>query len=102
MDTRVLGLSSLTVSVVGLGCNNFGRPGTATESKEGTAAVVDAAIEAGGTFFDTADIYGAEYGLSETRIGEVLGRKRDQVVLATKFGHVDFASPIPGKRGSRE
>jgi len=101
MDSRPLGLSTLNVSVVGLGCNNFGRPASASESKEGTRAVVDAAIEAGVTFFDTADIYGAEYGLSETRIGEVLGRKRDRIVLATKFGHTEVPSPIPGHKGSR-
>lgn len=101
MESRQLGPSPLTVSVVGLGCNNFGRPMTASESKEGTRAVVDAAIEAGVTFFDTADIYGAEYGLSETRLGEVLGRNRDRIVLATKFGHTQVPSPIPGRKGSR-
>jgi len=69
METRQLGLSELTVSVVGLGCNNFGRPDTASYEQAGTSAVVDAAIEAGVTFFDTADIYGAEYGLSESRLG---------------------------------
>ena len=60
MESRPLGTSALAVSVVGLGCNNFGRPGTATEEQEGTTAVVDAALEAGVTFFDTADIYGSE------------------------------------------
>jgi aryl-alcohol dehydrogenase-like predicted oxidoreductase len=102
MDTRPLGPSELTVSVVGLGCNNFGRPDTASFDQAGTNAVVDAAIEAGVTFFDTADIYGAEYGLSESRLGIALAGKRDRIVLATKFGHTDFPSPIQGRRGSPE
>ncbi|HEY4225216.1 MAG TPA: aldo/keto reductase [Pseudolysinimonas sp.] len=101
MDTRVLGPSSLSVSVVGLGCNNFGRPGTACDEQPGTNAVVNAAIEAGVTFFDTADTYGSEYGLSETRLGVALKGKRDQVVVATKFGHARTGSPIPGLKGSR-
>jgi aryl-alcohol dehydrogenase-like predicted oxidoreductase len=67
--------------VVGLGCNNFGmRVGL-----EGTRAVVDAALEAGVTLFDTADIYGNKGG-SERVLGEVLEGRRDRVVLATKFG----------------
>ena len=102
MDSRLLGLSDLTVSVIGLGCNNFGRPDTASQEQGGTDAVVNAAIEAGVTFFDTADIYGAEYGLSETRLGAALAGKRDRVVVATKFGHTGFASPIPGHKGSPE
>ncbi len=101
MDTRILGPSSLSVSVVGLGCNNFGRPGTACDEQPGTNAVVNAAIEAGVTFFDTADTYGAEYGLSEMRLGVALKGKRDQVVVATKFGHAKMGSPIPGRKGSR-
>jgi aryl-alcohol dehydrogenase-like predicted oxidoreductase len=77
-----LGNSGLVVSVVGLGCNNFsGRLDLA-----GTRAVVDAAIEAGITLFDTADTYGGGGG-SEELLGEVLAGRRDQVVLATKFGH---------------
>jgi aryl-alcohol dehydrogenase-like predicted oxidoreductase len=66
---------------VGLGCNNFGR----RVDLDGTRAVVDAALEAGVTFFDTADIYGGS-GRSEELLGEVLAGRRDQVVLATKFG----------------
>ena len=102
MESRVLGPSSLSVSVVGLGCNNLGRPGTASEDQRGSNAVVGAAIEAGVTFFDTADIYGAEYGLSETRLGAAIKGKRDQVIVATKFGHTEFPSPIPGRKGSRD
>jgi aryl-alcohol dehydrogenase-like predicted oxidoreductase len=102
METRVLGPSSLSVSVVGLGCNNLGRPGTASDEQKGTNAVVGAAIEAGVTFFDTADIYGSEYGLSETRLGVAIKGKRDELVIATKFGHTGAPSPIPGRKGSRD
>jgi aryl-alcohol dehydrogenase-like predicted oxidoreductase len=79
MDTRALG--QLEVSVVGLGCNNFG--GRIDEAA--TRAVVDAALDAGVTFFDTADIYGDQGG-SEILLGRSLGSRRDGVVLATKFG----------------
>ncbi|MFJ2509211.1 aldo/keto reductase [Arthrobacter citreus] len=98
-----LGNSGLTVSTVGLGCNNLGRAGTATESQEGTDAVVHAAIDAGITLFDTADIYGAEPGLSEIRLGRALGTRRADIVLATKFG-MDMQGangPDFGARGSR-
>ncbi|AYF98805.1 aldo/keto reductase [Protaetiibacter intestinalis] len=103
MDSRILGPSSLSLSVVGLGCNNLGRAGTATLTQEGATAVVHAALDAGVTFFDTADIYGTEYGLSETLLGEALRGRRDEAVIATKFGHVDFPSPLSdvGPRGSR-
>ncbi|HIZ97585.1 MAG TPA: aldo/keto reductase [Candidatus Janibacter merdipullorum] len=86
MQLRRLGRSGLTVSVVGLGCNNLGRRGAATETQEGADAVVHAALDAGITLFDTADTYGAEPGLSERMLGAALGRRRDEVVLATKFG----------------
>jgi aryl-alcohol dehydrogenase-like predicted oxidoreductase len=79
METRTLG--RLEVTVVGLGCNNFG----GRIDEDGTRAVVDAAIDAGVTFFDTADIYGNQGG-SEEYLGRVLQGRRDQVVLATKFG----------------
>ena len=76
------------VSVVGLGCNNFGmRIGHAE-----TTAVVDAALDAGINFFDTADIYGGTK--SETYLGEALGSRRDEIVLATKFG-----APYEGHEG---
>ena len=78
METRRIG--SLTVSVVGLGCNNFG--GRLDESR--TAAVVRAALDTGITFFDTADIYGGTK--SEEFLGRALGRRRNEIVLATKFG----------------
>ena len=98
-----LGRSGLTVSVVGLGCNNLGRPGTATLEQDGTDAVVHAALDAGITFFDVADVYGAEPGLSEERLGRALGARRDEVVIGTKFG-MDMggvAGDDGGARGSR-
>lgn len=99
---RRVGASGLLVSAVGLGCNNFGRKDTRTESLEGTRAVLDAAIEAGVTFLDTADIYGREPGLSETLMGQALKGRRDEVVLATKFGHGTFPAGIDaGSKGSR-
>jgi len=79
MRTRTLG--PLEVTVVGLGCNNFG--GRIDEAA--TRLVVDAAFEAGVTFFDTADIYGNAGG-SEQLLGKVLHGRRDRIVLATKFG----------------
>ena len=103
MDMRRLGNSGLTVSVVGLGGNNLGRAGTATESAAGAASVVKAAIDAGITFFDTADCYGKTPGLSEDLLGRALGRRRDDVVVATKFGmDMDGTNgPDHGARGSR-
>ena len=101
---RTLGTSDLIVSAVGLGCNNFGRPGSLTEDQHGTDAVVHAAIAAGVTFFDTADLYGYAFGRSETLMGHALAGRRDEIVLATKFGHPDSDTPAsyPGHRGSRE
>jgi aryl-alcohol dehydrogenase-like predicted oxidoreductase len=78
MDTRTIG--SLTVGVIGLGCNNFGM----RIGRKETDAVVGAALEAGITLFDTADIYGGTK--SETYLGAALGTRRDEIVLATKFG----------------
>jgi len=103
IDYRTLGNSGLVVSTIGLGCNNFGRNGTSTETQAGTSLVIDAAIDTGVTLFDTADIYGAERGLSETLMGHALRGKRDQIVLATKFG-MDMAGangPDWDARGSR-
>jgi aryl-alcohol dehydrogenase-like predicted oxidoreductase len=99
MRYRPLGQSGLLVSVVGLGCNNFG----GRLDVDGTRAVVDAAIDAGITLFDTSDTYGGGGG-SERALGEVLGSRRDQVVLATKFGGrgVDMGyGPAAGAKGGR-
>ncbi|XVU25715.1 aldo/keto reductase [Actinoplanes sp. CA-054009] len=82
MSYRRLGTSGLVVSVVGIGCNNFGRKLDA----DGTREVVDAAFDAGVTLFDTADIYGTPHGASEECLGAALKGRRDEVVLATKFG----------------
>src|SRR5579863_9539621 len=78
MDTRALG--SLQVSVVGVGCNNFG----SRLDQEGTTNVVLGALEAGVTFFDTADIYGGTK--SEQMLGVALGSRRDEAIIASKFG----------------
>jgi aryl-alcohol dehydrogenase-like predicted oxidoreductase len=99
MRYRPLGNSGLVVSVVGLGCNNFGR----RLDVERTRAVVDAALEAGVTLLDTAETYGGR-GQSEELLGEVLAGRRDQVVLATKFGHqgADMGyGPAAGAKGGR-
>jgi aryl-alcohol dehydrogenase-like predicted oxidoreductase len=99
MRYRSLGNSGLVVSVVGLGCNNFGR----RLDTDATRAVVDAAIEAGVTLLDTAESYGGG-GRSEEILGEVLAGRRDQVVLATKFGGrgVDMGyGPAAGAKGGR-
>jgi aryl-alcohol dehydrogenase-like predicted oxidoreductase len=78
MEKRKIG--SLDASIVGLGCNNFGWRIDADATKQ----VVDAALDAGINFFDTADIYGK--GQSEEFLGRALGSRRDQVFIATKFG----------------
>ena len=89
MEYRRLG--SLTVSLVGIGCNNFGWRTDAA----GTAAVVDAALDAGINFFDTADCYGA--GQSEEFLGKALKGRRDKAIIATKFG----MKMGEGKEGAR-
>ncbi len=86
MEIRRLGGSGLAVSAIGLGCNNLGRPGTATESPAGVREVVDAALDVGVTFFDVADVYGSPRGRSEELLGTALAGRRDRAVIATKFG----------------
>jgi aryl-alcohol dehydrogenase-like predicted oxidoreductase len=98
MTYQQLGNSGLTVSTVGLGCNNFG----GRMADQDVPKVVDAAIDAGITLFDTADVYGGG-GASETLLGKALQGKRDQVIIATKFG-ADMQGangPDWGVRGSR-
>src|SRR5579885_1526427 len=95
MKLRNLGNSGLLVSLVGLGCNNFG----GRIGPEPSRKVIDRAIELGITLFDTADIYG-EKGGSETILGDVLGKRRKDIVLATKFGMPMDSSGIL-KGGSR-
>jgi aryl-alcohol dehydrogenase-like predicted oxidoreductase len=90
-ETRPLG-GVLEVTVVGIGCNNFGRRLDAA----GAATVVHAALDEGITFFDTADIYGD--GKSEEMLGAALKGRRESAVIASKFGHV---SGGPGRGGSR-
>ncbi|MHB8717910.1 MAG: aldo/keto reductase [Candidatus Dormibacteria bacterium] len=87
LGRRTLGTSGIEVPVVGLGTNNFGRRLDEAASR----LVIDAALDAGVTFFDTADIYGG--GHSEEFIGRALKGRRDEVVIATKFGY-------PGEEGS--
>ncbi len=97
MIYQQLGNSGLTVSTVGLGCNNFGN----RMPDEQVPSVVDAAIAAGITLFDTSDTYGL--GASETLLGQALGSRRNQVIVATKFG-MDMKGangPDWGVRGSR-
>jgi aryl-alcohol dehydrogenase-like predicted oxidoreductase len=99
MTYRQLGDSGLTVSTVGLGCNQIGR----RLDLAGTRAVVDAAIDAGMTLFDAADIYGSPPGTCEDLLGQALEGRRDGVVLATKFGMPAGGMTLPAHeaRGSR-
>jgi aryl-alcohol dehydrogenase-like predicted oxidoreductase len=80
METRTLGSSGIKVSLVGLGCNNFG-----ALPVEASRRVVDRATDLGVTLLDTADVYGNRGG-SESQLGEILGDRRKRIVLATKFG----------------
>lgn len=103
MEYRKLGDSGLRVSAAGLGCNNLGRPGTLTEQQDGTDRVVGTALDAGISLFDTADVYGGAFGMSETMLGMALRGRRDEAIVATKFGHRDVEGPYPswGAKGGR-
>ncbi len=96
LPTRRLGDSDIEVSTVGLGCNNFGK----RLDLDGTAAVLEAALDAGITFFDTAEVYGNSE--SERLMGEVLEGRRDEFVLATKFGWEREEGAPKAAPGSRE
>ncbi len=89
MEMRKIG--ALPASVVGLGCNNFGM----TIDAEASRAVVEAALDAGINYFDTAEIYGG--GKSEEFLGAALAGHRDEVIVASKFGHAKFLPE--GQRG---
>jgi aryl-alcohol dehydrogenase-like predicted oxidoreductase len=93
MKTKQLGNSDLEVSVVGLGCMMFG----SMCDEPTTASVINAALEEGVNFFDTADIYGSPPGTSERYVGKALGTKRKDVILTTKFG-----AQSGGRGGSAE
>src|SRR5882757_1940512 len=95
MRSRALGEGGPEVSVVGLGTNNFG----ARCDYEQSLAVIDAALDAGVTLFDTADIYGQ--GTSEEFIGRALEGRRDRIRIATKFGSPMDEHPSE-RRGSRD
>ena len=88
MEQRHLGRSGLAVSVVGLGCNNF----SGRIDLEATRKVVHKALDLGITFFDEADTYGDPRGSSETCLGQILGDRRKDIVLATKFARPMDAS----------
>ena len=96
MRYRPRGRSGLLVSVVGLGCYNFG----GRLDLDGARAVVDAALDAGVTLLDTADVYGGQGG-SETILGQLLEGRRDEVVVATKFGMSMGGQSERELRGSR-
>ena len=104
IEYRQVGRSGLTVSTVGLGCNNLGRIGAVTETQEGSDAVVHAALDAGITLFDMADMYGSYAGQGETMLGKALGKERKNAVVATKFGlDASGANGVDwGRRGSRK
>ena len=93
MEKRKLGKSGIEVSVVGLGCNNFGAMRIDASRK-----VVDAALEAGITLFDTADVYGNQQ--SEVLLGQALGARRPQVIVATKFA-MPMGMTVHDRGGSR-
>jgi aryl-alcohol dehydrogenase-like predicted oxidoreductase len=101
VQTRPIG--SLSVTVAGLGCNNFARK----IDREASVAVVHAALDAGINFFDTADRYGygdrsySGEGLSETLLGEGLGSRRSEVIVSTKFGNPLDSDPELHRGGSR-
>src|ERR1041385_825358 len=96
METRKLGTSTIEVSIVGIGCNNFG--GRMPEPAS-VRAVVHRALDLGVTLFDTADVYGNR-GRSEELLGEALGPRRKDVVLATKFG-MPMSDGAPPRDASR-
>lgn len=102
-EYRRLGASGLAVSTAGLGCNNLGRRGSACADAAGVQRLIDAAVDAGITLFDVADRYGPQPGVSEEMLGVALGKRRHQVVIASKFGMSVHGANGPefNARGSR-
>jgi aryl-alcohol dehydrogenase-like predicted oxidoreductase len=99
MDTRTLGTQGLDVSAVGLGCMGMSDAYGAADEGE-AVATIERALELGVTFLDTADLYGG--GANEQLVGRVIRSRRDEVVLATKFGQVRHADGTRGVRGDPE
>ncbi len=96
-----VGKSGLVVSVLGYGANNLGRKGSASETLEGAERVIKAAVDAGITYFDTADMYGYQAGLSEEFLGKAIASIRDEVVIGTKFGISGIYPKLPYGGGAR-
>jgi aryl-alcohol dehydrogenase-like predicted oxidoreductase len=97
MEYRHIGESALTISVIGLGCDNLGERLSSLE----THSLVHTALDLGITFFDTADVYGNPSGTSEELLAAALGRHREEVILATKFGKQMSNAPVSSHRASQ-
>ncbi len=100
---RTVGQSGLAVSELGVGTAAFGKSGRVPDGQRGVDAIVQAALELGVSFFDTADSYGDAPGVSETLLGNALKGRRREAVISTKFGAGLRAANGPdwGRRGSR-
>src|ERR1700722_351022 len=100
---RTVGRSGLVVSELGIGASTFGRSGMIATSQRAVDEIVGRALDLGITYFDIADVYGDEPGLSETLLGNALGSRRDDVIIGSKFGGSlrGLAGQDWGVRGSR-
>jgi aryl-alcohol dehydrogenase-like predicted oxidoreductase len=100
---RTVGHSGLVVSELGIGASTFGRSGMIATSQRAVDEIVGRALDLGITYFDIADVYGDEPGLSETLLGNALGSRRDDVIIGSKFGGSlrGLAGQDWGARGSR-
>ncbi len=100
---RTVGQSGLVVSELGIGASTFGRSGMIATSQRAVDEIVARALDLGITYFDIADVYGDEPGLSETLLGNALGSRRDDVIIGSKFGVAlsGLAGQDWGVRGSR-
>lgn len=101
---RTIGSSGLVVSELGIGASTFGRSGMRARGREAVQAIVDRALDLGVTYFDLAEGYGDEIGLSEQLFGDALKGRREQVVIGTKFGRslLDSRGPSYALTGSRK